>query len=73
MLTYLDLSKNNLNEQIMDSLGNISQLAFLTLSENQLTGPIPSYAVGISKLTYIGLQKTHSMGQYHLGCLLNLH
>ncbi|KAL2331207.1 hypothetical protein Fmac_018788 [Flemingia macrophylla] len=55
-LESLDFSKNQLSDEIPESLSSLSFLSYLNLSYNNLTGKIPlgTQLQGFSEFSYIG-------------------
>ncbi|OAY52773.1 hypothetical protein MANES_04G110000v8 [Manihot esculenta] len=59
----LDLSDNNLEGQIPDQLGKLSQLRALNLSHNYLTGSIPASLSNLTQLESFDLSHNNLSGQ----------
>ncbi|XP_019101160.1 PREDICTED: receptor-like protein 12 [Camelina sativa] len=62
-LTTIDLSFNDFNGQIPDSIGNLSHLTTLDLSVNKFSGLIPSSIGNLSHLTSLHLSNNQFSGQ----------
>ena len=56
VLTFLDISANEINGTIPAGIGRASQLTRLNLSLNQITGKIPSSIADLNALTNCKLQ-----------------
>ncbi|XP_027922966.1 receptor-like protein EIX1 [Vigna unguiculata] len=54
-LKFLHLSRNNLQENISDALGNMTSLVTLDLSYNKLEGPIPTSLGKVTSLVILDL------------------
>ncbi|RWR96584.1 putative leucine-rich repeat receptor-like protein kinase [Cinnamomum micranthum f. kanehirae] len=61
-LTHLNLSSNNLTENIPTLIGTLSKLTMLDLSINQLSGSIPQEIGTLSKLTFLDLSINQLLG-----------
>lgn len=62
-LEVLDLSSNNLNEEILPTLiGNLSILTSLLLSNNDLTGPMPPFHWNLGSLKHLSLENNRFSG-----------
>lgn len=62
-VTSINLFANNLNGNILSSLGTLSELEVLELSENNLAGIIPLEIGNLTNITYLGLYKNKFTGK----------
>ncbi len=71
----LDLSFNNLNGPIDESIGNLANLKYLSFSGNNLGGSIPKEVGNLTNLTYLVLSGDNLSGEIpnEIGNLSNLH
>ncbi|KAM1228200.1 hypothetical protein ACFX2J_007323 [Malus domestica] len=64
LLTYLDLSQNNLESKFPAFISKCWNLTFLDLSENALTGQIPEAVfTNLGKLEYLNLSDNYFQGR----------
>ncbi|XP_015967144.2 receptor-like protein EIX2 [Arachis duranensis] len=62
LLKGIDLSSNQLSEDIPTELGNLVELVALNLSRNNLTGIIPSEIGRLVSLEFLDLSRNHLFG-----------
>lgn len=62
ILNIIDLSSNNLTEEIPEEIGNLLVLGTLNFSRNQLTGKIPERIGGLKQLETLDLSHNHLSG-----------
>ena len=61
-ITYLDLSRNNLNGTLIPEIGHLTELRFLNLDHNDIIGRIPEEIAELDKLWYLGLANNEISG-----------